>query len=61
MDPDPDADTDPAIFVIDLQDSNKKQSFSIYYFLKVHLHHFSEIKSQSYKTVGIKGFLIILA
>jgi hypothetical protein len=38
------------IFVIGLQDSNKKiifcQSFAPYYFLKVHLHHFSKIKSQ---------------
>jgi hypothetical protein len=46
MDPDP----DPAIFVIDLQDANKKlifnTIFSAYYFLKVHLHHFSKIKSQ---------------
>ncbi len=45
MDPDP----DPAIFVIDLQDVNNKlilkKSFSAYYFLKVHLHHFSKIKS----------------
>jgi hypothetical protein len=35
-------------FVIDLQDANKKlnlkRSFSAYYFLKVHLHHFSKIK-----------------
>jgi hypothetical protein len=42
---DPDADPDLAIFVIDLQDGNKKlgnflTSFSAYYFLKVHLHHF---------------------
>jgi hypothetical protein len=40
---------DPAIFVIDLQDANKKLilflSFSAYYFLKV--HHFSKIKSQT--------------
>jgi hypothetical protein len=46
MDPDP----DPAIFVIDLQDASKKQMFntifSAYYFLKLHLHHFSKIKSQ---------------
>jgi hypothetical protein len=46
MDPDP----DPAIFfVIDLQDANKKQvkkSFSAFYFLKVHFHHFSKIKSK---------------
>jgi hypothetical protein len=42
---DPDTDPDPAIFVIDLQDANKKlivkNSFSAYYFLKVHLHYFS--------------------
>jgi hypothetical protein len=47
---DPDLDPDPAIFVINLQDANKKllgfQSFSAYYFLKVHLNHFSKIKSQ---------------
>jgi hypothetical protein len=45
---DPDSDLDPAIFVIDLQDDNKKRiknkSFSAYYFLKVHKHHFSKIK-----------------
>jgi len=44
-----DPDADPAIFVIDLQDANKtlikKKSFSAFYFLKVHLHHFSKIKS----------------
>jgi hypothetical protein len=46
---DPDSDADPAIFVIDLQDANKKlkkKNFSAHYFLKVHLHHFSKIKSQ---------------
>ncbi len=36
MDPDPDADPDPALFVIDLQDANKKlifvKCFSAYYF-----------------------------
>jgi hypothetical protein len=41
-------DLDPAIFVIDLQDANKKQNFfhiySAYYFLNVHLHHFSKKK-----------------
>jgi hypothetical protein len=46
---DPDSDPDPAIFVIDLQDVNKKlifkKGFPAYYFLKVHLHHFSKIKS----------------
>jgi hypothetical protein len=50
MDPDPDLDPDPAIFVTDLsrrqQKSNFLKSFPAYYFLKVHLHHFSNIKSQ---------------
>jgi hypothetical protein len=50
MDPDPDSDPDPAIFVIDLQHASKKLIFNTifapYYFLKVHLHHFSKIKSQ---------------
>jgi hypothetical protein len=41
---DPDADPDPAIFVIDLQSSLKKK-ISAYYFLKIHLYHFSKIKS----------------
>jgi hypothetical protein len=48
MDPDP--DPDPGIFVVDLQNANKKligkKSFSADNFLKVHLHHFPEIKSQ---------------
>ncbi len=47
-DPDPSADPDPAIFVIDLQDANKKlikKSYPAYHFLNVHLHHFSKIKS----------------
>ncbi len=49
MAPDPDQDPDPAIFVIDLQDANKKiimkkKSFSAHYFLKVHLHHFQWYK-----------------
>ncbi len=49
MDPDPDSDPDPdpAIFVIDLQEASKKlifnTIFSVYYFLKVYLHHFSKI------------------
>jgi hypothetical protein len=61
MDPDPDSDPDPPIFVIDLQDASKKKFFytifSAYYFLKVHLHHFSKIKSQkSHKIVRNQGF-----
>jgi hypothetical protein len=39
-----DPDTDPAIFVLDLQDANKKLSFSAYYFLVEHFHNFSKIK-----------------
>ncbi len=43
----PGSDPDTAIFVIDLQDATIfLKSFSAYYFLKVHLHHFSKIKSQ---------------
>ncbi len=49
MDP-VDADPDPSIFILDLQNGNKKQikkkGFSAYYFLKVLLRHFSKIKSQ---------------
>ncbi len=43
-------DPDPATFFIDLQDASKKlifyTVFSAYYFLKLHLYHFSKIKSQ---------------
>ncbi len=46
----------PPIFVIDLQDASKKiifyTIFSGYYFLKVHLHHFSKIKSQNRRNEG---------
>jgi hypothetical protein len=41
VDPDP----DPAIFVIEIQEA-KKLHFSAYYYMKVHLHHFSKIKVQ---------------
>jgi hypothetical protein len=44
-DPDADADPDPAIFVIDLQKTNLIKSFSAYNLLKVHLLHFSKLKS----------------
>jgi hypothetical protein len=59
-------DSDPAIFVLDLQDANKKR-FSAYYFLKVHLLtvgtlFFKDKKSKrSHKAVGIKVFLTIFA
>jgi hypothetical protein len=60
-----DLDPDPAIFVIDLQDASKIKFFytifSAYYFLKVHLHHFSKIKVKKvHKIAGIKVFLTIL-
>jgi hypothetical protein len=45
-----DPDSDPAIFVTDLQcqqKTNFSTQFSAYYFLKLHLHHFSKIKSQN--------------
>ncbi len=63
-------DPDPAIFVIDLHDANKKllkkKSYSAYYFLKVNLHHFSKDKKSKKEksqnsTVGIKVFLTIFA
>jgi hypothetical protein len=41
-------DPDPTIFVIELQEAEKKlikKGFSSYYFLKVHLHPFSKIKN----------------
>jgi hypothetical protein len=51
---DPDSDPDPAIVVIDLQDANKKNNlkkvFTAFYFLKIHIHHFSKIKSQKETT-----------
>ncbi len=56
-----DSDPDPAIFVSDLQDVNKNSQFFSYCFLKVHLHHFSKIKSHRKvtKQVGINVFLTI--
>ncbi len=56
-------DPDPAIFVIDLQDANKKlKSFSAYFFLKVHLHHFKDKKSKRcHTTAGIMVLFTIFA
>jgi hypothetical protein len=61
MDPDGDADPDPAIFVIDLQEANKKQifyKFSVHHFLKVpvHLHNISMIKSPKEVTKGFSYY-----
>jgi hypothetical protein len=57
---DPDADSDPDIFVIDLQDANKKlylkKSFFAYYILKVHLHHFQRKKVKKSQSSRNQGF-----
>jgi hypothetical protein len=45
VDPDPDLDPDPAIFVINLLVATQKLIYS-FSFLKVHLQDFSRIKSQ---------------
>ncbi len=39
-------DPDPSIFITDLQDVNKKLIKNYFYFLKVHSHNFSKMKSQ---------------
>jgi hypothetical protein len=59
----PDSDPDPPIFVIDLQDANKKLIiFLDFYFLKVPvlLHHFSKIKSQKKVTKQYKSRFFLL-
>jgi hypothetical protein len=61
MDPDP----DPDVFVIADKNYIFKSLFAYGVLLsegKVHLHHFSKIKShnKSHKTVGIKVFLTVL-
>ncbi len=63
MTPDPDSDSDPAIFVIDLQDANQKQFFLYKFFCFLlfegaFISFFKDIKSNiSHKSVGIKVFL----
>jgi hypothetical protein len=68
MDPDsdPDADSDPAIFIIDLQDANKKlilnKFFCILLFEGTFMSFFKDKKSKrSHRTVEIKVFLAIIA
>jgi hypothetical protein len=57
------SDPDPAIFVFDLQDANKELFFSAYYFLKVHLHHFSKKKvvknSQNSRNQGFSYYICL--
>jgi hypothetical protein len=65
MDPDP--DTDPAIFVIDLQDANKKQIEKKFFCSLIiedtSTSFFKDKKSKRshFKALGIKGFLTIFA
>jgi hypothetical protein len=68
MDPDsdPDANPDPAIFIIDLQDAKKtnlKKSFSAYLLFECTFTSFFKSKKskRSHKTVEIKVFLTIFA
>jgi hypothetical protein len=67
LDPNPDADTDPSTFIIDLQDANKKQIFlkrffCILLFEGTFTSFFEDKKSKkSHKTVEIKVFLTIFA
>jgi hypothetical protein len=69
MNPDPNADQDQdhSIFIIDLQDANKKQFFckmffGIVPFSKVLLKHFEKIKSEKkIITIKIKVFITIFA
>ncbi len=56
---DPDADPDSVIFVSDLPAVNKKLFF-IYYFLKIHLHHFSKIKSHKEVTKQEESIFFLL-
>jgi hypothetical protein len=67
MDPDPDVDPDPSIFIIELQDANKKRIFfkklfCIVLFEGTFTSFFKDKKSRrSHKTVEIKVFLTIFA
>jgi hypothetical protein len=68
MDPDSDADPDPSIFIIDLQDANKKRIFLKKFFRRVlfegtftSLFKDKKSKRSHKKTVEIKVFLTIFA
>jgi hypothetical protein len=61
-DADPDADPDPSIFIVDLEDVNKKlfkkKFFCILLFEGIFKSYFKDNKSKrSHKTVKIKVFL----
>ncbi len=57
---DPESDPDPVIFVIDLQDANKKlikkKSFCAYYFLKLHSSFSKDKKSKRSQNSRNQGF-----
>jgi len=54
-------DPDPAIFVSDSQDGNKKLIFLTFFLLfEGTITSFSKLKSKSHKAVGIKVFLLFL-
>jgi hypothetical protein len=64
MDPDPNADPDPSIFIIDLQDVKKQIIFEKFFCILLlgdNLKSFFKDKKskRSHKTVEIKGFLTI--
>jgi hypothetical protein len=67
MDSDPDSDPDPPVFVIDLQEANKKlifkkTFFGLLLFEGTFTSFFKDKKSKrSNQTVGIKVFLTIFA
>jgi hypothetical protein len=54
-------DPDPAIFVIDLQDANKKQFLLITFRSYIYKIFQGKKSLKSHKTVGIKVFLTIFA
>jgi hypothetical protein len=64
---DPDADPDPAIFFIDLQEANKKQNFFVKFFCLLFFEGtFTSVlkdkkSKRSHKTGRIKVFLTIFA
>ncbi len=65
-DSDPDADLDPAIFIIDPQDANitliQKKVFCIFFLEGTFTSFFKDKKSKrSHKTVEIMVFLLIVA
>jgi hypothetical protein len=64
VDPDPDLDPDPSIFVINLEDANKKLFFKFFCLLLFECTFtlfFKDKKSKrSHKTAGIKVFLLFL-